>query len=85
MSKKKVQKYCGRPVTWRTVAGQLRYSAEKRTALDGKVWWCIFDHKKNEYIAGHKSVARYLMTDYIERAIRKGELEVEPSDYYEMV
>lgn len=84
MSKKKVQKYCGRAVTWRTVAGQMRYSAEKRTALDGKVWWCIFDHKENKYLAGHKSVARYLMEDWMGRAIRKGELEVEPSDY-EMV
>ena len=41
MSKKKVQKYCGRAVTWRTVAGQMRYSAEKRTALDGKVYESI--------------------------------------------
>ena len=83
MSKKKVQKYCGRAVTWRTVAGQMRYSAEKRTALDGKVWWCIFDHKENKYLEGHKSVARYLMEDWMGRAIRRGELPTDKSDFYE--
>lgn len=83
MSKKKVQKYCGRAVTWRTVAGQMRYSAEKRTALDGKVWWCIFDHKECKYLEGHKSVARYLMEDWMGRAIRRGELPTDKSDFIE--
>lgn len=83
MSKKKVQKYCGRAMTWRTVVGQMRYSAEKRTALDGKVWWCIFDHKENKYLEGHKSVARYLMEDWIGRAICRGELPTSKSDYTE--
>lgn len=83
MSKKKVQKYCGRAVTWRPVASQLRYSAEKRTAIDGKVWWCIFDHKENKYLAGHKSVARYLMEDWIGRAICRGELPTDKSDFFE--
>ena len=81
MSKPNEKTYYGRLMAGRPCAGQRRYVASKRTALDGKVWWCIFDHKKNEYIAGCRSVARYLMADYIERAIRKGELEVEPSDY----
>lgn len=83
MSMKKVLKYCGRAVTWRTVEGQMRYSAEKRTALDGKVWWCIFDHKENKYLEGHKSVARYLMEDWMGRAIRRGELPTDKSDFFE--
>lgn len=83
MSKKKVQKYCGRAVTWRTVAGQMRYSAEKRTALDGKVWWCIFDHKKCKYVAGYKYRMRAECEGSIGMKIRGGELTVDKSDYFE--
>ena len=83
MSKKKVQKYCGRAVTWRTVAGQLRYSAEKRTALDGKVWWCIFDHKECKYIAGSKYRMMAECRMMIGRMVRAGELPADKSDFYE--
>ena len=30
--------------------GQSRFEPVQRTALDGKVWWCMFDHRKNEYV-----------------------------------
>lgn len=83
MSKKKVQKYCGRAVTWRTVAGQMRYSAEKRTALDGKVWWCIFDHKECKYIAGYKYRTRTECEGLIGGMVRAGELPTSKSDYTE--
>lgn len=79
MSKKKGQKYCGRAVTWRTVAGQMRYSAEKRTALDGKVWWCIFDHKARGYLA-YKKKTRRECEETISWLIKKGMLELEASD-----
>lgn len=81
MSKKKVQKYCGRAVTWRTVAGQMRYSAEKRTALDGKVWWCIFDRKDRKYIAGYKYKMRAECEGSIGRKVRQGELPTDKGDY----
>jgi len=29
--------------------GQSRFEPVKRTALDGKVWWCILDHSTGEY------------------------------------
>ena len=83
MSKKKVQKYCGRAVTWKPVASQLRYSAEKRTALDGKVWWCIFDHKKGEYIAGSKYRMMAECRMMIRRKVRAGELPTDKSDFFE--
>ena len=83
MSKKKVQKYCGRAVTWRTVAGQMRYSAEKRTALDGKVWWCIFDHKDGDYVVG-KYKTRTDCETRIGQRLRWCELPIDKSDY-EMV
>ena len=85
MSKKTKNKpkYCGRTVTWRTVAGQMRYSAEKRTALDGKVWWCIFDHKERKYIAGYKYRMRAECEGSIGRMVRGGELPTDKSDYIE--
>ena len=85
MSKKskKVQKYCGRAVTWKPVASQLRYSAEKRTALDGKVWWCIFDHKECKYIAGYKYRTRTECEGLIGGMVRVGELPTDKSDYFE--
>lgn len=81
MSKMKGLKYCGRAVTWRTVAGQMRYSAEKRTALDGKVWWCIFDHKARKYIAGCRYKMRAECEGSIGRRVRGGELATDKSDF----
>ena len=83
MSKKKGLKYCGRAVTWRTVAGQMRYSAEKRTALDGKVWWCIFDHKECKYIVGSKCRMMAECRMMIWLKIRAGELPTDKSDFLE--
>jgi hypothetical protein len=31
-----------------------RYSAERRTALDGKSWWVAFDNETGKYIPGSK-------------------------------
>lgn len=30
--------------------GQSRFEPAKRTALDGKVWWCMLDHCKKVYV-----------------------------------
>lgn len=83
MDKKKAQKYCGRAVTWRPVASQLRYSAEKRTALDGKVWWCIFDHKERKYLEGYRYKMMAECRMMIGRKVRAGELRTDKSDFYE--
>lgn len=32
--------------------GQSRFEPVKRTALDGKLWWCLFDHFKGEHDFG---------------------------------
>lgn len=80
MSKKKNMTYEGRMMVGRPCAGQRRYVAAKRTALDGKVWWCVFDHKKNKYVGGkykHRRDCEY----GIGHRIRGGELEISPNDY----
>ena len=43
-----------RCVGCRPVAGQSRFVASKRTALDGRQWWCIYDQKRHEYLSGYK-------------------------------
>lgn len=32
----------------------VRYIPAKRTALDNRVWWCIFDTKTGKYIPAYK-------------------------------
>ena len=81
MSKKTDRTYEGRVMAGRPCAGQRRYVAAKRTALDGKSWWCIFDHKANKYIAGGKFKMRAECEGAIRRRILGGELEIAPSDY----
>lgn len=34
--------------------GQSRFGPVKRTALDGVVWWVMFDYAKGEYVTWHK-------------------------------
>ena len=29
--------------------GQSRFGPSKRTALDGKVWWCVYDYRNHTY------------------------------------
>ena len=50
--KKATTKY--RCVGCRPVAGQSRFVASKRTALDGRQWWCIYDQKRRKYLEGCK-------------------------------
>jgi hypothetical protein len=35
------------PRCYKPCLGQSRFEPLKRTALDGKTWWCIFDHRKS--------------------------------------
>ena len=38
--------------------GQSRFEPLKRTALDGKVWWCIFDHRMADWVRGERYKTR---------------------------
>lgn len=38
--------------------GQSRFGPVKRTALDGKAWWCMYDYRKNEYVTWCKKKMR---------------------------
>ena len=77
---KNTMTYEGKLMAGRPCAGQRRYVASKRTALDGKVWWCIFDHKANKYIEGSKYKMRAECEAGIGWKIHKGLLEIAPSD-----
>lgn len=81
MKANKVKTYEGRLMAGRPCAGQRRYVAAKRTALDGRVWWTVFDHKTQKYIAGFKSATRKRCEAHIAEGIRKGWYKVSPSDY----
>ena len=38
--------------------GQSRFGPSKRTALDGKVWWCLYDYKDHAYVTGYRCRTR---------------------------
>ena len=38
--------------------GRVRFVPAKRTALDGRVWWCIFDNKEQRYVPGTRARLR---------------------------
>lgn len=62
------------------VGGQLRFVAAKRTAVDGKVWWCIFDNEKIEYVRGLKYKMKLECEAAITHKLEKGELPFVPYD-----
>ena len=37
------------PVWSSPVGGQLRFTALKRTAMNGKEWWCVYDNEKDAW------------------------------------
>ena len=57
----------------RPVAGQLRYTASKRVALDGKAWWSIFDNEAGDYVPGTKCKTRRECETKIMRGLKNGE------------
>lgn len=56
----------------RPVAGQLRYTASKRVALDGKAWWSIFDNEAGDYVLGTKCKTRRECETKILQGIKNG-------------
>ena len=67
------------PVWSSPVGGQLRFTAEKRTAVDGKVWWCIYDNEKGRCIPS-KSKTRVECEAEITRKLQTRELDFVPYD-----
>jgi len=54
--------------------GQSRFEPVKRTALDGRVWWCLFDHRRKEHVQWYKFGTRrnalvQLAVDFMHRRI----------------
>ena len=57
--------------------GEARFVPAKRTALDGRVWWCIFDKKEQRYVPGTRARLRKQIESAIVLDMRHGIL---PSD-----
>ena len=38
--------------------GQSRFGPSKRTAIDGKTWWCMYDHHDNAYVTWYRFKTR---------------------------
>ena len=69
------------PQCTRPCLGQSRFEPLKRTALDGKVWWCVFDNKPpTRYIAGAKFKTRKSCVIHIWQEMVGGRLPFEPDD-----
>lgn len=58
--------------------GQSRFEPVKRTALDGKVWWCLYDRRKNEYVAWYKKKMRRHVLVQLVIDLKHGRLPYEP-------
>ena len=67
-----------RCVGCRPVSGQSRFVAQKRTALDGRKWWCVFDNKRRAYIPGTRCKLRRELEWCIQKGLRQGWLQFEP-------
>ena len=67
------------PVWSSPVGGQLRFTAEKRTAIDGKVWWCIHDNEKGRYVPS-KFRTRVECEAEITRKLQTREFDFVPYD-----
>ena len=57
-----------------------RYSAEQRTALDGKVWWVYFDNETGKYIPSGKFKTKRECENGIIFAMKKGWLDATPEE-----
>ncbi len=65
------------PVWSSPVGGQLRFTAEKRTAIDGKEWWLPYDNEIGKYLYG-KHKTRRECDDRIKHRLHCGEYPFVP-------
>ena len=52
----------------------IRFSTRKRTALDGRSWWCVFDNKENKF-STYTCFGKYKTKTACEKAIQFYEKE----------
>ena len=46
--------------------GQSRFEPVRRTALDGKVWWCAYDNRRSVFVQGlRRTTRRALVLDLL--------------------
>ena len=57
--------------------GQSRFEPVQRTALDGKVWWCILDHFTGEYDWSRFKKRRQAL-EHLAIELRHGRLPYDP-------
>lgn len=58
--------------------GQSRFGASKRTALDGKTWWCMYDYKDHAYITWYRFRTRRQALVQLAMDLRSERLPYEP-------
>ena len=52
-----------------------RFEARKRTALDGRVWWCVYDNERHAW-STFLCHGRYKTRKACEQAIISGEIKI---------
>lgn len=58
--------------------GQSRFGPVKRTALDGRVWWCMRDFRKHNYVSWYKFRFRRQAIAQLPVDLRHSRLPYEP-------
>lgn len=58
--------------------GQSRFGPVKHGALDGKVWWCMYDFKEHKYIPGQRFWRRRQALVQLAIDLRHNRLPYEP-------
>jgi len=58
--------------------GQSRFGPVTRTALDGRVWWCMRDFREHEYVPWHKFRFRRQAVAQLLVDLRHNRLPYEP-------
>ena len=58
--------------------GQSRFGPLKRGALDGKVWWCMYDYRKKEYVTWGRFKTRRQALVQLAIDLRLNRLPYEP-------
>ena len=66
-----------------TIAGQLRFVPMKRTAIDGREWWCVYDLEREDWtnstvLGGARWKMKVECARAIAKAIEKREIPFEP-------
>lgn len=58
--------------------GQSRFGPSKRTALDGKTWWCLYDYRDHAYVTWYRFRRRRQALVQLAMDLRHDRLPYEP-------